>query len=46
MSFEETPYEQMEIAELDIEELESRLEMASLSGGSDVTVEVGVKWTF
>jgi len=45
MSFEETPYEQMDIAELDIEELESRLEMASPSG-SDVTVEVGVKWKF
>lgn len=40
--FEMTPYEELPIEDLGIEELESRLEMASTTAASDIEVEVTV----
>ena len=40
-NFHETPFENMAIEELGIEELESRLEMATASP-SDVAVEISI----
>lgn len=37
--FDVTPYEELPIEQLGIEELESRLEMAS-TGASDITIEI------
>lgn len=43
-NFNETPYENMSIEELGIEELESRLEMATAGTNAEVTVFVEVSW--
>ncbi len=44
-NFNVTPYEELPITELGIEELESRLEMSSTTGAEvDVMVEVSVSW--
>lgn len=44
-NFHETPFENMAIEELGIEELESRLEMAT-AGPSDVAVEIVIVMTW